>query len=517
MQLEHQPITLIVLDGWGYREKTAHNAIAAAKTPVMDALWRDGPHALLAGSGLAVGLPNEQMGNSEVGHLTMGAGRIVYQEFTRIDKAIADGEFFRNPVLLAAVKQAQVNNKALHIMGLLSPGGVHSHEQHIQAMVQLAAQQQLKKIYVHAFLDGRDTPPQSAAASLRALDTEFKQLGCGQIASLIGRFYAMDRDKRWDRVQCAYDLLTQAKADYHAATAEEALQLAYARGETDEFVKATSIHADQQLPVTVNDGDVVVFMNFRADRARELTRAFTEKDFQDFVRQKSPQLADFVSLTQYAIDIDATVAFVPQSLTNVLGEYVAQQGLKQLRIAETEKYAHVTFFFNGGTEAPFANEDRVLVPSPKVTTYDLKPEMSAPEITQRLVAAIQSKQYALIVCNFANADMVGHSGDFAATMQAIEALDTCISEIVTALRTVGGEAVITADHGNAECMYDERTKQPHTAHTNDPVPFIYVGRSTARLSGVQHGTLANIAPTLLCLMGLSQPKEMTEQSLIIVD
>lgn len=512
MTTHPKPIVLIILDGWGYRETDQYNAINAAQIPNWNQLWQQCPHTLIEGSGLAVGLPDDQMGNSEVGHLTMGAGRTVYQELTRIDKAIADGEFFHNPVFINAMKIACENNKAVHILGLLSPGGVHSHEKHIQAIAQLAAQQKVNKLYMHAFLDGRDTPPQSVAPSIKALEEEFKRNHCGQFASIIGRYYAMDRDKRWERTQKAYDMLTEGKAEFHAATALQALEQAYARGETDEFVKATTICGADQTPIKIEDGDVVIFMNFRADRARQLTRAFTDTDFTGFQRNVVPKLAEFVSLTQYAVDIKTTIAYLPQSLKNVLGEYIAEKGLKQLRIAETEKYAHVTFFFNGGVEEPSEGEDRILIPSVKVATYDLKPEMSAPEITERLVEAIQGQKYDLIVCNYANPDMVGHTGDFNATVKAIETIDHCLGQIISALRDVGGEVIITADHGNAECMYDDNTKQPHTAHTSDPVPFVYMGRPAS----ITHkaGTLADIAPTLLYLMGLAKPDEMTGQNLL---
>lgn len=505
-------IALIILDGWGHRTDLPHNAIAAANTPVWDKLWQDCPHTLLSGSGLDVGLPAEQMGNSEVGHLTMGAGRVIYQELTRIDKAISEGEFFQNPVFLSAINKAKQNNKAVHILGLLSPGGVHSHEQHIQALIKLAAQQHATQVYIHVFLDGRDTPPQSALTSLQNLEQTCQQLKCGKIVSMIGRYYAMDRDKRWERVQAAYELLTEGKAEHHADNAEAALTMAYARGETDEFVKATSIHATNQAPVTINNGDVVIFMNFRADRARELTRAFIDNPFTEFNRHKTPRLADFVSLTQYAADIKTTIAFPPQALTNVIGEYIAQHGLTQLRIAETEKYAHVTFFFNGGQETPFQGEERILVPSPKIATYDLKPEMSAIEMTEQLVKAIHSQKYNLIVCNFANPDMVGHTGNFAATVKAIETVDQCLGRILTALRSINGEMVITADHGNAECMFDEKTQQPHTAHTCELVPFVYYGHHATIIKA--QGNLADLAPTILYLMDLTVPAEMTGNSLL---
>lgn len=511
MQPTHMPFVLIILDGFGYRENPQYNAISSANMPCWDALWRDYPHALISGSGTGVGLPDGQMGNSEVGHLNIGAGRIVYQEFTRIEHAIDTGEFFTNPIFVNALQQAKNAGKAVHIMGLLSPGGVHSHERQLLAIVDMAAKQQLEKIYVHAFLDGRDTPPKSAMTSLTMLNKELNLLGRGQIASIIGRYYAMDRDKRWERIERAYDLIVDGKADYQATTAVEALELAYARGETDEFVQPTAIHAPLQKPITVADGDVVIFMNYRADRARQLTRAFTEENFTGFKRHRVPKLAEFVTLTHYADDIKASVAYPPQTLNNVLGEYIAKLGLKQLRIAETEKYAHVTFFFNGGVETPFNGEDRILIPSPKVATYDLQPEMSAVALTDRLVEAIESKQYALIVCNFANPDMVGHTGDFAATVKAIECIDKCLARITIALQHVGGEAIITADHGNAECMYDETTKQPHTAHTNDPVPLIYIGRK-AKVNDVS-GALSDIAPTILYLLDLSIPTEMQGKKL----
>lgn len=505
-------LLLIVLDGWGYREENKYNAIHAAQTPYWDELQQACPHTLLQGSGHAVGLPAKQMGNSEVGHLTIGAGRTIYQDLTRIDKAIEDKTFFNNPVLIKAAQLAQKNNKALHILGLLSPGGVHSHENHIHAMVQLAAQQQVEQIYLHTFLDGRDTPPQSAAHSIDLLEQQCQQIGRGRIVSIIGRYYAMDRDKRWERVQKAYELLTEGTADYHAQSAQDALAEAYQRGESDEFVQATTIHSTGESPVKIKDGDVIIFMNFRADRARELSRAFLEPGFTAFKRNVVPQLAEFVSLTEYAKDIHTTIAFLPQSLNNVLGEYIARQNLKQLRIAETEKYAHVTFFFNGGIEQPFVGEDRLLIPSPKVATYDLQPEMSAYEVTEKIIAALNSKQYALIICNFANPDMVGHTGNFNATVEAIETIDICLGKIVQALQATHGEMIITADHGNAECMFDDKTQQPHTAHTSDLVPFVYYGRRAHIIH--QQGTLADIAPTILYVMNLPQPSEMTGQPLI---
>lgn len=512
MITQPKPITLIVLDGWGYREEDNSNAILDAKTPFWDQLWQQCPHTLLSASGTDVGLPPGQMGNSEVGHLHMGAGRLVPQDLRRIDIAIENKEFFQNPILKDAVDSAVKNNHAVHILGLLSPGGVHSHENHIHAMAELAVQRGSKQLYIHAILDGRDTPPKSAMASLEALENKLRQLHQGKIASLVGRYYAMDRDQRWERVQKAYDLLTLGKADFRATSASAALELAYDRGETDEFVHPTIIQATGQPPITIHDGDVVIFMNFRADRARQLTRAFTAPNFTGFVRQAQPKLATFVTLTEYAADINAKVAYPSMVLTNVFGEYIAKLNYQQLRIAETEKYAHVTYFFNGGREATFPKEDRILVPSPKVATYDLEPEMSAPEVTDQLVAAINSKKYDAIICNYANPDMVGHTGDLAATIKAVEMTDHCLKRVITALREVGGEAIITADHGNAEVMYDPTTGQAHTAHTTLPVPFVYIGRPAEITTKM--GVLYDIAPTLCTLMGLPIPSEMTGKSLL---
>lgn len=506
------PLALIILDGWGYREDPTANAIAAAKKPNWDHLWSHYPHTLISGCGRCVGLPEGQMGNSEVGHLNMGAGRVVHQDLTRIDLAIENGEFFTNQIFCDALQQAAKTNKAVHILGLLSPGGVHSHEQQIIALLKLAALQKVSQVYIHAFLDGRDTPPKSAEKSLLLLQQQCEQLQCGKIASLIGRYYAMDRDNRWERIQVAYDLLTEGTTAFHASNALEGLALAYQRGETDEFVKATSIHPTNQPAVTINDGDVVIFMNYRADRAREITRAFIDPDFTGFVRKKNPTLAAFVSLTEYDQTLKTQIAFPPERLTNILSAYISELGLKQLRIAETEKYAHVTFFFNGGVETPYPGEERILIPSPQVATYDLKPEMSAPEVTDRLVKEILSERYDLIICNFANPDMVGHTGNLAAATKAIEVIDECLGKIIKALQQVGGEAIITADHGNAEIMFDEHHHQPHTAHTHELVPFIYVGRKATLAK--ENGILADIAPTMLYLMGLAQPIEMTGRPLV---
>lgn len=503
-----KPLVLMILDGFGHSDRPEYNAIHAANTPVYDRLRATQPHGLISGSGMDVGLPDGQMGNSEVGHMNLGAGRVVYQDFTRVTKAIRDGEFFENPAICAAVDQAVAAGKAVHIMGLLSDGGVHSHQDHIVAMVELAARRGAEKIYLHAFLDGRDTPPRSAQASIELLDATFARLGKGRIASLIGRYFAMDRDNRWDRVEQAYNLIVDGQGQFRADSAVAGLQAAYARDESDEFVKATVIGE----PVRVEDGDAVVFMNFRADRARELTRAFVEQDFTGFARQRVPQLAGYVMLTQYAASIDAPCAFAPEPLTNVLGEYLANNGKTQLRIAETEKYAHVTFFFSGGREEPFPGEERILIPSPNVATYDLQPQMSAPEVTDRIVDAIENQRYDVIIVNYANGDMVGHTGVFEAAVKAVECLDECMGRIVAALEKVGGEALITADHGNVEQMEDEVTGQAHTAHTCEPVPFIYVGKRNVSIR--EGGVLADVAPTMLKLLGLPQPKEMTGTSII---
>lgn len=509
------PLTLIILDGWGYREETEANAIAAAHKPNWNAIWEKYPHALISGSGHSVGLPNGQMGNSEVGHLNMGSGRIVFQDLTRIDDEIEKGEFFKNKVLINALQLAKKNKKAVHLMGLLSPGGVHSHENHIFAMIKLAAISHISELYIHLFLDGRDTPPKSAGASIEKLETVCQEQKLGQIASLIGRYFAMDRDKRWDRIKKAYDLLVTGQADFHANSAIEGLELAYARGESDEFVQATSIHPNNQAPITINNGDVVIFMNFRADRARELTQALIDPDFQGFARATWPQLTDFVCLSEYDARFKLPVAFPPTPLTHILAECISENNLRQLRIAETEKYAHVTFFFNGGVEKPYPYEDRVLIPSPTVATYDLKPEMSALELTEHLTQAIKTHQYDVIICNFANPDMVGHTGNFKATVKAIETIDLCIGRIVKASKEAQGEIIITADHGNAEQMFDSISNQPHTAHTTYPVPFIYIGRKASVTKN--GGKLSDIAPTILYLLGIPKPPEMTGKSLLELD
>lgn len=508
MSHPHRPLALIILDGWGYSEDPKYNAILAANTPVWDGLWQDYPHTLISASGAGVGLPGDQMGNSEVGHMNLGAGRVVYQEFTRVSRAITSGSFFTNKVLTDAVQLAEKNDKAVHILGLLSAGGVHSHEEHIHAMVELAVKHGVTKVYVHAFLDGRDTPPKSAQSSIDALEQKLEELGGGQIASVIGRFYAMDRDQRWNRVSKAYNLIAEGQGEFHAADASTALQMAYDREETDEFVQATTI--GQQV-VRMEDDDVVVFMNFRSDRARELTECFISEDFDSFERQRKIKLGSFITLTEYKKGFDVPVAFPAEQLNNVLGAHISSLGLRQLRIAETEKYAHVTFFFNGGRDKPFEGEDRILVPSPNVTTYDQQPAMCAPDVADKLVNAINSDKYDVVICNFANADMVGHTGDFDAAVKAIEALDVCLGRVWSALKEKGGEMLVTADHGNAELMRDDSTGQPHTAHTSNLVPLIYAGRAA---ECIDQGALADIAPTMLSLMDLPIPEEMSKHLLV---
>ncbi|CAM2923269.1 2,3-bisphosphoglycerate-independent phosphoglycerate mutase [Pseudoalteromonas distincta] len=504
---EHKkPLVLMILDGWGYREDTQSNAILAANTPVLDNLWATRPHTLISASGLDVGLPDGQMGNSEVGHVNLGAGRIVYQDFTRITKAINDGEFDSTPALVENIDKAVKAGKAVHIMGLLSPGGVHSHEDHIVASIKLAAKRGAKEVYFHGFLDGRDTPPRSAKASIERIEALFSELKCGRLASLVGRYYAMDRDNRWNRVEKAYNVIALAEGDFNFNNAIEALNAAYERDENDEFVAATTITPTGAEPAVINDGDTLIFANFRADRAREITRAFVEPDFDGFVRKRTPKLSAFVMMTEYAADIDAPVAFGSTPLVNVLGEWFEKNNKTQLRISETEKYAHVTFFFSGGRESEFEGETRELIPSPQVATYDLQPEMNSEMLTDKLVEAIKSGKYDAIICNYPNGDMVGHSGVFDAAVKACEAVDTCIGRVVDALEEFGGEALITADHGNAEQMADLKTGQAHTAHTSEPVHFIYVGRDAEPMQGK---ALSDVAPTMLHLMGMEQPNEMT--------
>ena len=507
------PTALIILDGWGYREETQDNAIANATTPVWDRLWAEAPHTLISASGEDVGLPAGQMGNSEVGHMSLGSGRVVYQNISRIDQAIRDGSFNHNPAFTNAIDKAIAADRAVHIFGLLSTGGVHSHEDQIFAAIRLAAARGARQVYLHAFLDGRDTLPRSAGPSLEKADALFEELGCGRTVSLCGRYYAMDRDNRWDRIEQAYRLLTEGVADHRASSSSEGLQAAYQRDESDEFVLPTIICHDEQAPALVSDNDTVLFLNFRSDRARQLTRAFVDKEFIHFQREVMPRLSDFVTTTEYAEDIDASCAFRSEKLVNVLGDYLAQHNMTQLRIAETEKYAHVTFFFSGGREALFPGEERQLIPSPNVATYDLKPEMSARELTDKLVAAITSGKYDLIVCNYANGDMVGHTGVYAAAVKAVETLDECLGRVERALLEAGGQALITADHGNCEQMLDYDSGQQHTQHTTDLVPLVYIGSKQLQLKP-EGGILADIAPTLLGLMALPQPQEMTGSNLL---
>lgn len=512
--MTQRPLVLIILDGFGCRGEPTDNAIASAQTPVWDKLWSEYPHTTLAASGLEVGLPKNQMGNSEVGHLTMGAGRVVFQDLTRISNAIEQGTFYQNPVLIDALKHAVKERQSLHILGLLSPGGVHSHEDHIQTLIQLGVATGVENIFIHAFLDGRDTPPKSAMQSLLALQKQCESLNSvngslkAHIASISGRYFAMDRDKRWERTQAVYTLLTEGKARYCAFSPVEGLSAAYARGETDEFVQPTLI-----LPTcSIQENDLVVFTNFRADRARQLSYALRDPNFVGFERSVFFNRLNFVTFTHYADNIPAKVAFPTQGLNNLLSTYLERHHLRQLRIAESEKYAHVTFFFNGGNEMPCEGEDRIFIPSKKISSYDLSPEMSALEITAKLTEAIRSSKYDVIICNYANADMVGHTGNFKATVQAIETLDRCLGKVLDTLKVSGGEAIITADHGNAERMFDATTQQPHTAHTSEPVPFVYVGRS-AQIAKPQ-GALSDIAPTLISLLGLPVPVEMTGHSLL---
>jgi len=507
-----RPAVLIIMDGWGINPTLEHNAILSANTPVWDRLWKEYPHTEIKTSGPAVGLPSGQMGNSEVGHMNIGSGRVVYQEFTRISRSIRTGSFFNNRTLTDAVDLAIEKDSALHILGLLSPGGVHSHEDHIHALVKLACERGLKKVYIHAFLDGRDMPPKSALASIEKMLSVIDELGVGQVISLIGRYYAMDRDNRWERNQESYDLLTSAISEYVAVDPLMGLATAYERGETDEFVRATSIVPKGTEAIHIEDNDIVISMNYRSDRARQLTRPFIEEGFDGFERKAVRKLAGFISLTEYNKSFDMPVAFPSESLKNVLGEYISNLGLRQLRLAETEKYPHVTFFFNGGLDDPFEGEDRILVPSPHVATYDLKPEMSAHEVTDHLIEALEGDRYDTIIVNFANGDMVGHTGNFEAAVEAIETLDHCLSRIIKALHKTEGELLITADHGNAEQMLDTVSGQAFTAHTCNVVPLIYVGERKASLG--DGGALCDIAPTLLKIMGVPQPEEMTGQNLL---
>lgn len=505
---KNAPLVLMILDGWGYNEKNKYNAIAMAHTPQWDQWWQTCPHILLEASGLPVGLPDSQMGNSEVGHMHIGAGRVIQQDFTRINDAIKTGEFANKPVFNQVIDELHEKGKSLHIMGLLSPGGVHSHEDHLFALLALCDSKKFNSVSLHLFLDGRDTPPRSVLHSFERLNQVLKIHPVGTIRSITGRYYAMDRDKRWERIEPVFSLLTQAHSVHHFDDTETAIKSYYKKELSDEFIPPTLIGESK----IIEDGDAVLFFNFRADRARQLTAAFTDSSFSGFKRTICPKLSYFVTMTEYDKSLKTTPAFPAIPLRNTLGEILSANGLTQLRIAETEKYAHVTFFFNGGNEQVFANEQRILIPSPKIATYDLHPEMSAPELTTALIDAINSQIYDVIICNYANADMVGHSGNFKATVRAIECLDQCMQQVWQALSKQGGKLLITADHGNAEEMYDDTTLQAHTAHTSEPVPFVYVGGNWHFTHS--KGSLIDVAPTLLTLIGIKPPADMTGHSLL---
>lgn len=496
-------LLLAILDGFGYRPEKEGNAIAHARTPNIDSFMKKYPLTLLEAGGTAVGLPPGQMGNSEVGHINIGAGRVVFQDSMRILKAIDDGSFFENDVLKKAIGEAR--NGALHLMGLIGPGGVHAMPQHLYALLEMAKREAVKNVHIHCFTDGRDTPPKSAAGHVRELEEKIQEIGAGEIASVTGRYYAMDRDNRWDRTRITYDMLTEGKGR-RAKSAKDAIKKAYEARETDEFIKPTLIK-----DVRIKDGDVIIFFNFRPDRARQLTRAFVDKKFDGFPRKRTE--VSFVTMTRYMDGLDVDIAFDKVPLTNTFGEVISKQGLNQLRIAETEKYAHVTFFFNGGREEPFKGEDRCLIPSPKVATYDLKPEMSAYELTDELVKRINSKKYDVVVVNYANLDMVGHTGVWEAAVRAAEAVDECIGKVIRSVEKMGGKAIITADHGNAEEMMENGI--PKTAHTTNPVPFILIGAGEKEATKLRKGNLGDIAPTMLDLLGMEKPEEMTGKSLVI--
>ena len=508
-----KPTVLMILDGFGLNENTEGNAIKQANTPNIDALMQKYPFVQGHASGLDVGLPKGQMGNSEVGHLNMGAGRIVYQELTKITKSIEDGDFFENQALLKAIQNCKENHSALHLFGLLSDGGVHSHNEHVYALLELAKKEGLDEVYVHAFLDGRDTPPASGLQYIQELEEHMRDIGVGRIATVMGRYYAMDRDHRWDRTKLAYDAMTLGIGKT-ATSAVEAVQASYEEEVFDEFVIPTVIRSQDQAVATINPSDSIICFNFRPDRARQITRAFCDESFDGFERAKGFMKLTYVCFTNYDITIpNKEVAFKKESLENTLGEYLSSKGLTQLRLAETEKYAHVTFFFNGGVEEPVKGEDRILVPSPKVATYDLQPQMSVYTVAEKLVEAIESKKYDMIVVNFANPDMVGHTGFLEATIKAIEAVDECVGKTVEALLKVDGQMFLCADHGNSEQLIDYNTKEPFTAHTTNPVPFILVNYKPG-VGLASDGCLADIAPTLLEMMELEQPKEMTGKSLL---
>lgn len=506
-----QPLALIILDGFGYRKETEGNAIAMAKKPVLDKVFSEHPHTLIGASGMDVGLPDGQMGNSEVGHTNIGAGRIVYQELTRITKSIQDGTFFENEAFEQAVNQCKWFNSTLHIFGLMSDGGVHSHIEHICALLDLAKRNGLTKVCVHCFMDGRDTAPTSGAGFVQKIQDKIEELGIGCIATVSGRYYAMDRDKRWERLERAYAAMVYGQGALRP-NAVQAIEKSYENGVTDEFIEPFVVTEG----ATIQKDDAVIFANFRPDRAREITRALVDPDFDGFARENGNLPIKFICMTQYDATMpNVTVAFKPQSLTNTFGEYIAEKGLTQLRIAETEKYAHVTFFFNGGVEKEYQNEERALIKSPSVATYDLKPEMSAVEVTDEVVKRIESDKYDVIILNFANCDMVGHTGVIPAAVKAVETVDTCVGRVLDAITAHGGCALITADHGNADQMLEEDGKSPFTAHSTNPVPLALVGRDDSVKALSEGGVLADLAPTMLELLGLEQPAEMTGHSLLV--
>jgi 2,3-bisphosphoglycerate-independent phosphoglycerate mutase len=507
------PLVLIILDGWGIRPEREHNAIALARKPVFDALIARYPHAQLIASGEAVGLPPGQMGNSEVGHMNMGAGRIVYQDLTRIDASVRDGDFFENAALLDAMRRAADGSRALHLIGLVSDGGVHSHQRHLHALIEMASRQRVPRVFVHAITDGRDTSPTGGIRYLGELERFMNGLGTGRVATVVGRYYAMDRDKRWDRTKLAYDAMVYGVAERITQYPGAAIQNSYSDGLTDEFIRpAVIVDADAQPIGPVRDGDAAVFFNFRADRARQLTRAIALDDFDAFERPHRPRV-HFTTMTVYDRTFNLPVVFTPQTFEGNLADVLEAHGFTNLRLAETEKYAHVTYFFNCGREQPYRGEDRVLVPSQKVATYDLMPEMSAPGITDELVADLEAGRHQVVICNFANADMVGHTGRLDAAVVAVETLDRCLGRIMRSLKSVGGTAIVTADHGNAEQMWDDELNGPHTAHTSNPVPVVlcddaYVGRR------LRDGSLRDVAPTMLSLLGIPKAPEMTGMDLI---
>lgn len=498
-----KPVVLLILDGWGFRDDPEYNAIALAHTPQWDQWWSNYPHMLLTASGESVGLPDQQMGNSEVGHMHIGAGRVIYQDLTRINLAIEEGSFYNKPALVKTIETLKQNGGALHIAGLLSPGGVHSHEQHLFATIKLCNDMQFNRVFIHCFLDGRDTPPKSAVESIDNLNQLLQQFPVGRIASVCGRYYAMDRDKRWERVIPVAKLIYSGEALYHANTAKQAIETNYANQITDEFIPPTQIGKPEPL----KNGDAFFFFNFRADRARQLCQCLLNPSDYQISENRGLSLSAFVTMTRYSDQIPSIEVFPPEQPKNTLGEVISKENMQQLRLAETEKYAHVTFFFNGGSEKVFEGEDRILVPSPKVPTYDLQPEMSSALLTETLVEAIASNDYDFIVCNFANADMVGHTGNFEATVEAIEALDNCFKKINQAIKQTDGCLLITADHGNAEQMFDPITNQAHTAHTSDKVPLVYVG--TGAQFNCVNGSLIDVAPTILRLLDITPPPEMT--------